>query len=75
MPVNSRFLTPSVKLFPRLAAGKRNKRIAAPRVVPRPHIEASSSPESRRKNVRARLLHMILDSEAARRNNHRPTAG
>ena len=75
MPVDSRFLTPSVKLFPRLAAGKRNKRIAAPRVAARPNFVANGSIESRRTNVRARLLHMILDNEAARRIGRHPTAG
>jgi hypothetical protein len=77
MPANSRSLT-SVKLFPRLATSKRNKRIAAPRVAPRPLLASSGTVEnreSRRTQVRARLLHMILDNEQARRNDRRPTAG
>ncbi len=74
MPANSRTLTASVKLFPRLATGIRHKRRAAPRLAVRPPLDASGAVENRRTQVRARLLHMILDSEAARRNDRRPTA-
>jgi hypothetical protein len=78
MPKNSQFVVPSVKLFPRLATGRRNKRTAAPRVVLRPPLEPTTfddNREMRRTQVRARLLHMILDNEQVRRNDRRPTAG
>jgi hypothetical protein len=69
----SRTMTTSVKLFPRLATSVRTKRRASPRVAARPALNASGTPENRTL-VRARLLHMILDNEAARRNDRRPTA-
>jgi hypothetical protein len=74
MPTNSQAVFTSVKLFPRLATGRRNTRIA----VPRPPLEPTTfddNREMRRTQVRARLLHMILDNEQARRNDRRPTAG
>jgi hypothetical protein len=66
--------TTSVKLFPRLAINIRNKRRAAPRVAALPALDGVGTFEQRRTQVRARLLHMILDNEASRRNDRRPTA-
>jgi hypothetical protein len=74
MPTNSPTLMTSVKLFPRLATNVRNKRRAAPRVALHPQPDASRNAEQTQTQVRARLLHMILDNEASRRNDRRPTA-
>ena len=76
MRTDSKQPIPSVKLFPRLAVAKRSRVSPPHRVIDRRHLSASSadSPESRRTQVRARLLRMILDNEEARRNDRRPTA-
>ena len=65
---NSRPITPSVKLFPRLATAK-----IAPNI--RSHVRSARRQprRHRRTRVRARLLQMILDNERARR-NWRPSA-
>jgi hypothetical protein len=68
MPANSQSPTASVKLFPRLATSKRIRRGL-------PLSDPAESHDHRRAHVRARLLHMILDNEQARRNDRRPTAG
>lgn len=68
---------PSVKLFPRLAMSLKTRVKPPSRIVGRRHLSPATdadSPESRQLQVRARLLHMILDSEEARRNDRRPSA-
>jgi hypothetical protein len=68
----------SVKLFPRLATSVplRKSRWARPAT----NVSAASTdqtPDSRevlRTQMRARLLHMILDNERTRRNEQRPSA-
>jgi len=68
---------PSVKLFPRLAMSQKSRVKPPSRIVERRHLNAAidaDSPESRRLQVRARLLRMILDNEEARRNDRRPSA-
>jgi hypothetical protein len=68
--------TASVKLYPRLAATKRHRVHPPHRVVARrvPIVAAGEDFESRRTDVRARLLRMILNNEEARRNEQRPSA-
>lgn len=78
MRTDSKHPIPSVKLFPRLAVSIRGRVSPPHRVIDRRHLSAATSadsPESRRTQVRARLLRMILDNEEARRNDRRPTAG
>jgi hypothetical protein len=77
MRTDSKKTTPSVKLFPRLAVPKRSRVHPPHRALGRRHAIANASDESletRRTQVRARLLHMILDNEEARRNDRRPNA-
>ena len=67
----------SVKLFPRLAVSKRSRVHPPHRAIDRRHssvAENDDSFETRRTQVRARLLRMILDNEEARRNDRRPNA-
>jgi hypothetical protein len=69
--------TPSVKLFPRLAVPKRSRVHPPHRATGRRRPSAADhddSLETRRTQVRARLLRMILDNEEARRNDRRPSA-
>jgi hypothetical protein len=68
--------TASVKLYPRLAASKRHRVHPPHRVVARrlPIAAVGEDFESRRTEVRARLLRMILNNEEARRNDRRPSA-
>jgi hypothetical protein len=77
MRTNSKQPTPSVKLFPRLAVTKRSRVHPPHRAIGRRVASASANDESietRRTQVRARLLRMILDNEEARRNDRRPSA-
>lgn len=74
---NSKHVPLSVKLYPRLAVPKRSRVSPPHRALDhcRSSIAASDdSYESRRTQVRARLLRMILDNEEARRNGRRPSA-
>ncbi|MCI0332657.1 MAG: hypothetical protein L0228_05485 [Planctomycetes bacterium] len=76
MRTDSKYAMPSVKLFPRLAMAKRTRVQPPHRVVDRRLTAATGadSGDARRRQVRARLLRMILDSEEARRNDRRPNA-
>jgi hypothetical protein len=77
MRTDSNQLLPSVKLFPRLAVSKRSRvhpphRVVARRLSTGAVIDENF--ETRRTQVRARLLRMILNNEEARRNDRRPSA-
>lgn len=77
MRTDTKKLTPSVKLYPRLATSKQSRVNPPHRAVRRRSsvpVVSDDSLESRRTTVRARLLRMILDNEEARRNDRRPTA-
>jgi hypothetical protein len=78
MRTNSKQPPPSVKLFPRLAVSKKSRVHPPHRAMSRRHAssgaENDDSVETRRTQVRARLLRMILDNEEARRNDRRPSA-
>jgi hypothetical protein len=77
MRTNSNYSTPSVKLFPRLAVPIRSRVSPPHRAIDRRRSSAAAnddSLESRRTQVRARLLRMILDNEEARRNDRRPSS-
>jgi hypothetical protein len=77
MRSNSKRTQPSVKLFPRLAVPKRSRISPPHRAIDRRRsssVASDDSYESRRTQVRARLLRMILDNEEARRNDRRPSA-
>jgi hypothetical protein len=74
-PADSIPLSPSLKLFPRLATTRRSTR--AVRVVRDSHLQPTNIPANReelRSQVRGRLLRMILDNEQVRRNEQRPSA-
>ena len=67
----------SVKLFPRLAMTRSKQSRRPVRSFHRPHAKQppiADSREARQSQVRARLLHMILDNEEVRRNDRRPSA-
>ena len=77
MRTDSNQITPSVKLFPRLAVPKRSRVHPPHRAINRRLSTPAASDDSfetRRTQVRARLLRMILDNEEARRNDRRPNA-
>jgi hypothetical protein len=77
MRTDSKQSLPTVKLFPRLANSKRSLVSPPHRALRRRRSNAAlddDSLESRRIQVRARLLRMILDNEEARRNDRRPSA-
>jgi hypothetical protein len=68
---------PIVKLFPRLAPVVVATKVRVERKRPRGGVATNSiaNPyQDDRKQVRARLLRMILDNEQSRRNDHRPNA-
>ena len=76
---NSQPLATALRLFPRLANPQRSQRTTR---ADRPHrgrtrrvATMETAGDNPRAQVRARLLRMILDSEEARRNGPRPTAG
>lgn len=77
MRIDAPHIQPSVKLFPRLATAKRYRVSPPHRAIDRRVSTAAVNDESyetRRTQVRARLLRMILDNEEARRNDRRPSA-
>jgi hypothetical protein len=77
MRSNRKQTPPSVKLFPRLAVANRSRIHPPHRAINRRHssdVADDESVETRRTQVRARLLRMILDNEEARRNDRRPSA-
>jgi hypothetical protein len=70
-------LLTTVKLFPRLAMAHAARKPVIRRFdrVPRPLPAGGDlSREECRRQVRARLLRMIVDNEQVRRNEQRPTA-
>jgi hypothetical protein len=69
--------TSSVKLYPRLAMASgphKPKRPSRPRRVRSLPASADEDRTAAHRQVRARLLHMILENERVRRHEHRPTA-
>jgi hypothetical protein len=68
---------PTLKLFPRLAMAHASRKPATRRIDLGKYPKSAGSggcQEDRRRQVRARLLRMIVDNEQVRRNEQRPTA-
>jgi hypothetical protein len=67
----------SVRLYPRLAMAHgphKLKRISRTARVRKPSASVDESGDAARREVRARLLHMIIENERVRRHEHRPSA-
>ncbi len=67
----------SMKLFPRLAMSSgphKPKRPSRPRRARTLSAGVLDESEAARRQVRDRLLHMILENERVRRHEHRPSA-
>lgn len=68
----------SMKLYPRLAmptGPHKPKRPSRPRRVRSLPVTAGEERSTAHRQVRDRLLHMILENERVRRHEHRPSAG
>lgn len=75
---DSQCVVPSVRLFPRLATTDTSGK---PKRLPRRNVGQHSQPatdgdrrDAAHKQVRARLLRMILENERIRRHEQRPSA-
>ena len=75
--INLNSIAPSVKLYPRLAMTSgphpSKRRLRTARVPNRPS-DVVDEREAARRQVRARLLRMILENERVRRHERRPSA-